>query len=55
MTDVMPARPLVDRTPEEERAHRKRRLAGAFRIFGRFGFDEGVAGHITARVPYRLN
>ncbi len=55
MTDVMPARPLVDRTPDEERAHRKRRLAGAFRIFGRFGFDEGVAGHITARDPERLD
>jgi ribulose-5-phosphate 4-epimerase/fuculose-1-phosphate aldolase len=55
MTDVMPARPIVDRTPDEERAHRKRRLAGAFRIFGRFGFDEGVAGHITARDPERLD
>jgi ribulose-5-phosphate 4-epimerase/fuculose-1-phosphate aldolase len=55
MTDLMPARPFVDRTPEEERAHRKRRLAAAFRIFGRFGFDEGVAGHITARDPERLD
>ncbi len=51
MTDLMPASPFVDRTPDEERAHRKRRLAAAFRIFGRFGFDEGVAGHITARDP----
>jgi ribulose-5-phosphate 4-epimerase/fuculose-1-phosphate aldolase len=55
MTDVMPATPFVDRTPDEERAHRKRRLAAAFRIFGRFGFDEGVAGHITARDPERLD
>ncbi len=55
MTDLMPASPFVDRTPEEERAHRKRRLAGAFRIFGRFGFDEGVAGHITARDPERAD
>ena len=38
-------------SPEEERAHRKLRLAAAFRIFGRFGFSEGVAGHITARDP----
>ncbi len=38
-------------TVEEERAHRKQRLAAAFRLFGRFGFDEGVAGHITARDP----
>jgi ribulose-5-phosphate 4-epimerase/fuculose-1-phosphate aldolase len=36
---------------EEERLHRKRRLAAAFRLFGAFGFDEGTAGHITARDP----
>ena len=35
----------------EERQHRKERLAGALRIFGRLGFGEGVAGHITARDP----
>jgi ribulose-5-phosphate 4-epimerase/fuculose-1-phosphate aldolase len=38
-------------TVEEERLHRKQRLAAAFRLFSRFGFDEGVAGHITARDP----
>ncbi len=38
-------------TVEEERAHRKQKLAGALRIFGRFGFGEGVAGHITVRDP----
>ncbi len=53
MTTRTPHSPFVERTPEEERAHRKRRLAAAFRIFGRFGFDEGVAGHITARDPER--
>jgi hypothetical protein len=35
----------------EERLHRKQELAAAFRVFGRFGFSEGVAGHITARDP----
>jgi ribulose-5-phosphate 4-epimerase/fuculose-1-phosphate aldolase len=40
---------------EEERQHRKERLAAAFRLFGRFGFDEGVAGHITARDPEHLD
>ncbi|HLN15943.1 MAG TPA: class II aldolase/adducin family protein [Acidimicrobiales bacterium] len=35
----------------EERRHRKQRLAAAFRLFGRFGFGEGTAGHITARDP----
>ena len=38
-------------TVEEERQHRKERLAAAFRLFGKFGFEEGVAGHITARDP----
>ena len=36
---------------EEERAHVKARLAASLRIFGRLGFGEGVAGHITARDP----
>jgi ribulose-5-phosphate 4-epimerase/fuculose-1-phosphate aldolase len=35
----------------EERQHRKQRLAAAFRLFAKFGFDEGAAGHITARDP----
>jgi len=38
-------------TVEEERRHRKERLAAAFRLFAKFGFDEGVAGHITVRDP----
>jgi ribulose-5-phosphate 4-epimerase/fuculose-1-phosphate aldolase len=38
-------------TVEEERLHRKQKLAGALRIFGRVGFGEGVAGHITVRDP----
>ena len=36
---------------EDERLHRKQRLAATFRLFGRFGFNEGVAGHVTARDP----
>jgi ribulose-5-phosphate 4-epimerase/fuculose-1-phosphate aldolase len=38
-------------TVEEERLHRQQKLAGALRIFGRVGFGEGVAGHITVRDP----
>jgi ribulose-5-phosphate 4-epimerase/fuculose-1-phosphate aldolase len=38
-----------------ERRHRKQRLAAAYRLFGAFGFDEGAAGHITARDPERLD
>src|SRR5690606_9725400 len=36
---------------EDERRHRKQRLAIALRVFGRLGFGEGVAGHITVRDP----
>ena len=42
-------------TVEEERLHRKQRLAAGFRLFGKFGFEEGVAGHITARDPEHLD
>lgn len=35
----------------QEREYLKGRLAAAFRIFGKYGFDEGVAGHITLRDP----
>jgi ribulose-5-phosphate 4-epimerase/fuculose-1-phosphate aldolase len=38
-------------TTAEERLQRKQRLAAGFRLFSRFGFDEGVAGHITSRDP----
>jgi len=48
----LPAPPTFS-TVEEERRHRKQRLAAAFRLFALFGFDEGVAGHITARDPER--
>ncbi|MGD2179752.1 class II aldolase/adducin family protein [Lusitaniella coriacea] len=43
--------PPTFKTIEAERRHRKERLAAAFRVFARYGFDEGVAGHITARDP----
>jgi ribulose-5-phosphate 4-epimerase/fuculose-1-phosphate aldolase len=36
---------------EEERRHRKERLAATFRMFSKAGFEEGVAGHVTARDP----
>lgn len=39
------------RSFEEERLHRKRRLAASYRIFAQRGFDLGLAGHITARDP----
>ena len=47
---TIPTPPTFD-TTEAERQHRKERLAGTFRIFSRFGFEEGGAGHVTARDP----
>jgi len=44
-----PIRPSI----AAERRHRQERLAGAFRLFARYGFDQGLAGHITARDPER--
>lgn len=48
-------RPPVFSTPVEERRHRKERLAASFRLFSYYGFDEGGAGHITARDPEKLD
>ena len=51
------AQPLVHQSPPrfetlaEERRYRLSHLAGALRVFGRSGFGEGVAGHITVRDP----
>ena len=51
MADLYTPTPPTFATVEEERLHRKQRLAAAFRMFSKCGFDEGVAGHITARDP----
>ncbi|MCR9103720.1 MAG: class II aldolase/adducin family protein [Gammaproteobacteria bacterium] len=37
------------------RQDRKNKLAAALRLFGKMGFDEGVAGHITVRDPEKLD
>ncbi len=37
--------------PAVERLHRKQRLAATFRLFARYGFDAGLAGHVTVRDP----
>ncbi|MGM5068644.1 class II aldolase/adducin family protein [Rhodococcus qingshengii] len=49
-TLVYPTPPTFD-SVEDERLHRRQRLAAGFRLFSQCGFDEGVAGHITARDP----
>jgi ribulose-5-phosphate 4-epimerase/fuculose-1-phosphate aldolase len=38
-----------------ERRHRKERLAAAYRLFARYGLDEGVAGHLTVKDPGRTD
>ncbi|KAI8582202.1 hypothetical protein K450DRAFT_171197 [Umbelopsis ramanniana AG] len=35
----------------EQRVHMKQKLAAGFRLFAKFGWDEGVAGHMTFRDP----
>ena len=55
MADLKLRLPPTFATVEEERLHRKQRLAAGFRLFSRFGFDEGVAGHITARDPEKAD
>jgi len=51
MTKTISLQPATFNTMEEERIHRKERLAASFRLFSKFGFDEGIAGHITVRDP----
>jgi ribulose-5-phosphate 4-epimerase/fuculose-1-phosphate aldolase len=58
MSDRRPQRP--HRIPkfdsvDDERTHLKQRMAAAFRLFDRFGFNEGVAGHLTGRDPERTD
>ncbi|ATY60833.1 class II aldolase adducin domain [Cordyceps militaris] len=43
--------PLTFEDKREEREYLKGRLTAAFRIFAKYGLNEGVAGHITLRDP----
>ncbi|PUA19650.1 class II aldolase/adducin family protein [Glaciimonas sp. PCH181] len=49
--NIIFAEPPPPPTVELARLHRKQRLAASFRLFARYGFDMGGAGHITARDP----
>ena len=53
MAEILRPNPVVFDDPQDERLHRKQQLIAAFHLFSKFGFDEGVAGHITARDPER--
>ena len=46
----IPMPPTFD-NPEEHRSYVKDRLAASFRLFAYYGFDDGLAGHITVRDP----
>ena len=43
--------PEIVNNIDDERSERKLKLASAFRLFAHYGFDEGIAGHITVRDP----
>jgi ribulose-5-phosphate 4-epimerase/fuculose-1-phosphate aldolase len=48
---VPPPTPPIFDSVEDDRQYRKQQLAAGFRLFGRLGFGEGAAGHITVRDP----
>ena len=43
--------PPVFTSAADERRYRKQRLAAALRLFGKYGFGEGISGHISVRDP----
>lgn len=45
-----PAYPTFDSIPAE-RWHRRQRLAAVCRVFAKFGYEYGFAGHVTVRDP----
>ena len=47
--------PVPPATIEDERLHRKQRLAAGLRVLGRLRLAEGVAGHVTVRDPEHLD
>ena len=51
ISGLVPSGPGSVENFEEERLHRKQRLAAGLRILGRLRLAEGVAGHVTVRDP----
>lgn len=49
-----PTVPVFERV-EDERLHRKQRLAAVCRVFARYGYEYGFAGHVTVRDPEHPN
>ncbi|MCP9947151.1 hypothetical protein [Actinomadura madurae] len=50
-TDLIFRLPPAFDDVEDERRHRKERLTAALRIFGKFGFEEGVAATSPPATP----
>ncbi|WP_405982179.1 class II aldolase/adducin family protein [Streptomyces sp. NBC_00158] len=50
----IPADPVFA-SADDERRHRKQRLAAAMRLFGKAGYAEGISGHISVRDPEDLD
>jgi ribulose-5-phosphate 4-epimerase/fuculose-1-phosphate aldolase len=58
MSSKLPAAELFARPPTfdavaTERRHKQERLAATLRLFGRLGYEEGLAGHVTVCDPER--
>lgn len=54
LADTHTGLPMPDRDERnvaDERRHRKQRLTAALRLFGKYGFGEGISGHISVRDP----
>lgn len=55
LADTRTGLPLPDaptfRSAEDERRSRRQRLAASLRLFGKYGFGEGISGHISVRDP----
>lgn len=51
---TFPQLPEFD-TLDQERQHRKERLAAACRAFAKFGFNYGTGGHLTVRDPENVD
>lgn len=47
---ILPSMPTF-KDVHSQRVHMKQKLAAGFRLLAKFGWDEGVAGHMTFRDP----
>lgn len=55
MSTLIPPSVPTFRCIDDERLHRKQRLAAVFRLCAQYGLDEGISGHVTVRDPELRN